>query len=140
MRIATEEIRTLAVQAYESGIADRELLTKIFHCSLSSLGRWIRESRKSGRLAPLARGHRPPLFSEEETVELREFIDENPGATLEEIRAHFKKQCSLAAMCKIVANLGYTLKKNTAGKRARQGGHPRKAARVGKIPGRSSCR
>ena len=108
MRIASEEIRTLAVEAYESGTADRELLAKIFRCSVSSLGRWIREARESGRLAPLARGHRPPLFSEAEAGELRGFIDSNPGATLEEIRARFKKQCSLAAMCRIVAGLGHT--------------------------------
>ena len=131
MRIASEEIRTLAVEAYESGTAGRELLAKIFRCSVGSLGRWIREARESGRLAPLARGHRRPLFSEAEAGELRGFIDSNPGATLEEIRARFKKQCSLAAMCKIVAKLGCTLKKNAAGKRARQGGRPRKAARVG---------
>jgi transposase len=111
MRIASEETRTLAVEAHESGAADRELLAKIFRCSVSSLGRWIREARESGRLAPLARGHRPPLFSEAEAGELRGFMDSNPGATLEEIRARFKKRCSLAAMCKIVARLGHTLKK-----------------------------
>jgi len=139
MRIASEEIRSLAVGAYESGVAGRELLAKIFRRSVGTLDRWIREARESGRLAPLARGHRPPLFGEAEAAELRGFIDGNPGATLEEIRARFKKRCSLAAMCKIVARLGYTLKKNAAGKRARQGGHPRKAARVGQVPGRSSC-
>jgi len=83
----------------------------MLRCSVSGLGRWIREARKSGRPAPLARGHGPPLFGEAEAGELRGFIDGNPGATPEEIRARFKKRCSLAAMCKIVAKLGCTLKK-----------------------------
>jgi transposase len=131
MRIASEEIRSLAVGAYESGLADRELLAKIFSRSVGTLDRWTREARESGRLAPLARGHRPPLFSEAEAAELRGFIDGNPGATLEEIRAHFKKQCSLAAMCKIVARLGYTLKKKRCGQASKTGGTSKKSGASG---------
>jgi transposase len=131
MRIATEEIRSLVVRAYSLGLATREQLAGIFSCHLSSIGRWIREARKTGRLAPLPKGHRPPAFSPAELDALKGFIDSNPGATLEEIRVHFKKGCSLAAMCKIVAKLGYTLKKNLTGERARQRRHPGEATRVG---------
>jgi len=119
MRIATEDIRPLVVKAYEPGAASRKQLVGIFGYSLSSIGRWIRECRATKRLSPLPRGHRVPAFSQEELIELGKYIEDNPDATLKEIREHFQKGCSVAAISKTVINLDYTFKKNVASKRAR---------------------
>ena len=135
MKIASEEIRTLVVRAYNSGVSSRKQLSEIFGYHIDSIGRWIRESRKTERLAPLPRGHRRSVFSCEEREQLAEFIEKNPDATLEEIRGHFQKHCSLVAIHKIVSKLGYIFKKNSEGERARARGYPQESARMARISG-----
>ncbi|MDR0477998.1 MAG: helix-turn-helix domain-containing protein [Desulfobulbaceae bacterium] len=107
MKIASEQIRTIVVEAYSSGAASRKQLAEIFGYHIGSISRWIRENRKTERLAPLPRGHRVSVFNAEERKQLAEFIENNPDATLDEIRNHFQKPCSLVAIHKIVRKLGY---------------------------------
>jgi transposase len=125
MRIATTDIRPFVVRAYESGVASRKQLAEIFGCHINSIGRWIRECRATKRLSPLPRGHRALAFSQGEL-----YVEENPDATLKEIREHFQKSCSLATISKMAANLGYAFKKNLAGKRARPGRYPKEPGRA----------
>ena len=47
----------------------------------------------------------------------------DPDVTLEEIRAHFAKACSLNAIHKHLRSLGFVFKKNIEGKRARTQRH-----------------
>ena len=113
MKIVSEEIRTLVVKAYSSGVASRKQLAEIFGYHIDSIGRWIRESQKTGLLAPQPRGHRAAKFNAEERERLAEFIEKNPDATLEEIRNHFQKRCSLVAIhtIQLSANSATSLKK-----------------------------
>ena len=111
MKIASEETRRIVVEAYSSGVASRKQLAEIFGYHRGTIGRWIRESRKTGLLAPRPRGHRPSGFNAEEREQLAEFIEKNPDATLDEIRSHFQKHCPLAAIHKIVRKPGYVFKK-----------------------------
>ena len=67
-------------------------------------------------------GHRISVFSPEERSQLSELINNKPDITLDEIRQHFQKSCSLPAIHKIVCKLGYVLKKDSASKRTRQRG------------------
>ena len=123
MKIATPEIRAIVVNAYFSGTATRQQLADIFGYHIGSIGRWIRESRQDKRLSPLPRGHRISVFTHEERAQLVEYIENNPDATLVEIREHFGKNCSLPALHKITRSLGYFFKKNSEGKRARTRGY-----------------
>jgi transposase len=118
MKIATLEIRSIVVAAYAAGTASRRQLADIFGYHIETIGRWIRYSRK-GRLTPLPRGHRISVFSLDELGQMATFIAKNPDATLAEIRDHFGKSCSLAAIHKITRKIGYVFKKNSEGKRAR---------------------
>ena len=119
MKIASEEIRSTVVNAYLSKHASRQQLADIFGYHIGSISRWIRESQRENRFSPLPRGHRVSVFSVEERIQLGEYIEKNPDATLNEIRAHFGKGCSLAALHKIIDKMGYVYKKNAEGKRAR---------------------
>lgn len=122
MKIASPEIRSIVVAAYSAGTASRRQLADIFGYHLETIGRWIRYSRK-GRLAPLPRGHRISVFNLDELGMLAAFIEKNPDATLAEIRDHFGKSCSLAAIHKLTRKIGYVFKKNSEGKRARTQGY-----------------
>jgi hypothetical protein len=65
MKIATLEIRSIVVTAYQAKVASRQQLAAVFGYHVETIGRWIRESRQ-GQFAPLPRGHRPSVFSAEE--------------------------------------------------------------------------
>lgn len=121
MKIATPEIRSIAVNAYVSGAASRQQLADIFGYHVDTIGRWIRESQQ-GKFAPLPRGHRPSVFSAGELAQLVSYINANPDATLSELCERFGQKCSLPAMHKLTRKMGYVFKKNTEGKRARTRG------------------
>ena len=56
MKIATPEIRSIAVKAYASGAANRQQHADIFgYHIIYTIGRWTRESQQE-QLAPLPRG------------------------------------------------------------------------------------
>jgi transposase len=126
MKIATPEIRSIAVNAYVSGAADRRQLAEIFGYHIETIGRWIRESQRE-QFAPLPRGHRPSIFSHEELEQLGAYIRINPDATLSELCERFGQKCSLPAMHKITRKMGYIFKKNAEGKRARTRGRSKEA-------------
>lgn len=102
MKIATPEVRTLAVNAHLSGKADKKQLADIFSVDIATLNRWIRDAQKEGRFAPRPRGHRSAAFSPEERERLRKILHKHPEMTLQEIRTYFQKACSLAAVSRTV--------------------------------------
>ena len=133
MKTASSEIRKIAVKAYGSGIS-RQQVADIVGYHLNSVSRWIREFERENRLEAHPRGHRPSLFSEAERREMVELIGKQPDITLEELRSRFAKTCSLNAIHKILKVLGFVVKKNSAGKRARTRGYNPGQSGMGRIP------
>lgn len=126
MKIANEEIRSLVVKAFLSGTASRQQLSEIFGYTPASISNWVREYRQEKRLAPRPQGHRKSAFTDAELGQLSALLEKNVDLTLAEIKEHFHKQCSLVAIHKTVAKIGFVFKKNSEGKRTRTRG--RKAA------------
>lgn len=118
MKTASAETRALVVKAYTSGIATRKQLAEIFGYHIQSIGNWIREFEREGRIAPRQKGHRKSVFTDDEKSALIELVHSNVDITLEELRERFGKSCSLVAIHKTVVKLGFVFKKNIAGKRA----------------------
>lgn len=112
MKIATPEIRALAVNAHLAGTADKQQIAGIFNVDLTTLNRWIRDAQKEGRFTPRPRGHRKPAFTPEEQERLREMLDRQPEMTLREIRDRFQKSCSLTTVYRAVK--ASILRKNNA--------------------------
>ena len=123
MKIANEEIRGLVVKAFLSGTASRQQLSEIFGYTPASISNWVREYKQEQRLAPRPQGHRKPAFTDAELEQLSALLEENVDMTLAEITEHFHKQCSLVAIHKTVARIGFVFKKNSEGKRTRTRGH-----------------
>ena len=132
MKIATPEIRSIAVNAYLSGAASRRQLADIFGYHVETISRWIRESRQE-KFAPSPRGHRPSVFTVEELEQLDAYIKNNPDATLNELCEQFGRKCSVPAMHKITRKMSYVFKKNTEGKRTRTRGHSKEARRMADV-------
>jgi transposase len=123
MKTASAEIRELVVKAYMSRVATRKQLSEIFDYHIQSIGNWIREYTREGRIAALPKGHRESVFSPEEREQLVALLQNRVDMTLAEIKDYFGKDCCLAAIHRIVAKLGFVVKKNSAGKRTRSRGH-----------------
>jgi len=117
MKTASAETRALVVKAYTSGVATRKQLAEIFGYHIQSIGNWIREFEREGRIVPRAKGHRKSVFTDEEKIALTQLFQDNTDITLEELREKFSKNCSLVAIHKTVIKLGFAFKKNSAGKR-----------------------
>ena len=112
MKTASAEIRALVVKAYISGIATRKQLADIFGYHIQSIGNWIREYTREGRIAPHAKGHRKSVFTDQEKNRLVELSKSTTDITLKEIKELFGKSCSLAAIHKTVVKLGFVFKKH----------------------------
>lgn len=119
MKIASEEIRSLAVNAYVLGKASRQQLSEIFGYTPTSISNWVREYKREKRLAPRPQGHRKSVFTDIELKQLSELLEERVDLTLAEIKEHFHKRCSLTAIHKTVVKLGFVFKKNAESQRTR---------------------
>ena len=130
MKTADVQTRERVVKAYTAGVATRKQLAEIFGYHIQSIGNWIREYQREGRIAPLPKGHRNSVFSPEEREQLAALLKHRVDMTLFEIKEHFGKTCCLAAIHRIVVGLGFVVKKNTQGKRTRSRRYSRPAQRM----------
>jgi transposase len=122
MKTANSEVRLIAIKAYQAGIP-RQQVADIVGYHLNSVSRWIREFEREERLEARPRGHRPSIFSLDDTQNLTELLKKDVDMTLKEIRSHFAKDCSLNAIHKWVKSLGFVYKKNSESKRTRTRRH-----------------
>lgn len=134
MKFASAEIREKAVRAYLDGKGTARQLADIFGYTPATICNWVRVYRQTRRLSAKPNGHRKSCFTEEELAQLKKVIAETPDITLQEIKTRFNKSCCLAAICRILAKLGFSYKKNSQSKRARQGGCKTKKRKMADIP------
>lgn len=134
MKFASPEIREKAVRAYLDGKGTARQLADIFGYTPTTICNWVRAYRETQQLAAKPNGHRKSCFTDEELIRLKEVISETPDITLQEIKTRFNKSCCLAAICRIVAKLGFTYKKNSQGKRTGQRGCKAKKRKMADIP------
>ena len=115
MKRACQEIRALAVKGVQSGQYTVQQMADLTEYTAASIYNWIRVSREEDRLTAKPGGHRAPAFSADEQEQLRELLKQQPSITLEEIREHFQKSCSVVAVYKTLRRMGITFKKNIKG-------------------------
>lgn len=134
MKFASPEIREKAVRAYIDGKASAKQLAEIFGYTRATICNWVRAYQKTEQLAAKPNGHRKSCFSDAEIVQLKTLLAKTPDMTLAEIKAHFNKSCCLSAICRLLAKLGYSYKKNSQGKRTSQGGCKKEERRLAEFP------
>jgi transposase len=133
MKTATSEIRKIVVKAYASKIATRKQLAAIFGYHIQSIGNWIRQYAKTEQIAPLPKGHRKSVFSDDEKKVLVELLNNNVDLTLAEIKTCFGKTCSLSTVHETTVKLGFVFKKNSEGKRAKPRGYSTRSTGMDRI-------
>jgi transposase len=119
MGIASAQVRQRAINAYMDGEGTQALVAKLYGVDLSTFQRWLQRYRKSGRAAPLPRGHNPPALNDAQMQQLDTLVQQTPDATLEQLRDEMGLSCSIVAMHNALKRLGYRYKKNSTGQRTR---------------------
>ena len=111
MGIANAQVRQRAINAYMDGEGTQALVAKLYGVDLSTFQRWLQRYRKSGRAAPLPRGHNPPALDDAQMQELNTLVQKTPDATLEQLRDAMDLSCSIVAVHNALKRLGYRFKK-----------------------------
>lgn len=104
----SEDLRKRVIENYEGGMTKKEI-TEIFKIGISTLNRWIREYKTTGRMVPKERTkYRQRKFSD---ADLLEYVTQNPSATLKQMSEHFKVKVS--SVWQRLKQLKITRKKKT---------------------------
>jgi len=141
MRAYSFDLRNRVLTFCDAGKGTHEV-SNILGVSESWIRRLKQRRREEGRVAIRSSGgRRHGHFDALRLSQLEEWVRQHPDATLEALRARVVDQmelrCSLMAVCRALKKLGWSLKKNAAGQRARSS---RRAAPSRKLPHRPSIR
>jgi len=79
------EVRERVVAAYRAGKGTYAEIAELFGVGEASVDRWLRLAREKESLAPKPRPGRAPKLDEQSRAVLRELVEENNDATLEEL-------------------------------------------------------
>lgn len=119
MGIASGEIRQRALSAYKADKGTQEEIAALYGVSTRTFQRWCEQFERTGSTHPKKRGHRNAVYTGKELKRLDRTVTKHPDATLEELRKLTGKSCSIMAVQRAVIRLGYNLKKNAVGQRAK---------------------
>jgi transposase len=114
MRAYSTDLRERILSAVERGKGSLRELADLFLVSLSTIVRLLRHYRVSGSLRPKAHSGGPrPLLDADACQRLRDFVREQPDATLAELQERLGIPCSLSTLCRTLQRLGLSRKKKT---------------------------
>ena len=110
------DLRDRVVGACDSGEWTREEIAEEFGVSTSWIRRLLQRRRETGEYRPKQgeRG-RKPVYSGQALERLDRLVEEQPDATLHELRDRTGAACSLVTMSNTLKRLGYRRKKRRPG-------------------------
>ena len=114
MKAHSMDLRERIVAACESGTMTQEAVAKLFSVSYRSVKMLLRQWRETGDLSPHKRGGRRPIFDAAALKRLKQALEKNPDAILDELRDACGVACSLPTVHNTLKRLGYRRKKNAA--------------------------
>ena len=104
------------VAACDEGVDTRDEIADQFGVSTSWMRRLLQRRRESGSYATRkGRRGRKAAFDAELLKKLDDLVQEQPDATLEELRARTGVSCSLVTVSNTLVRLGYRRKKRRSG-------------------------
>jgi transposase len=112
MKPYSQDLRQRIIDTAKHGGATVKQIAERFLVSVSFVTRLLQLHRTTGSVEPRPHGGgNPAVLTPEDLQRLREFIGEQPDATLEECRQHLGSSCSLATICRALSRLGLPRKK-----------------------------
>ena len=131
METYSMDLRERVVRACDAKRGSREHIAKLFGVSTAWIRRLLQRRRESGTIAPKPHGGgRPAKFSGKKLDRLRKLVEQQPDATLAELRDRSGVEGSIMAVHRALERLGSRLKKS----------HSTPASKTGRTSKRSGKR
>jgi transposase len=112
MKPYTMDLRERVVAAVDRHEGSQRQIARRFDISTSTLSRWLRGRRQTGSIAPKSHGGgHPPALDEPHREQLRELIQQQPDATLDELKQRLGIACHRMAIWRTLRKLRISRKK-----------------------------
>lgn len=112
----TIELRTKAVEAYNTGAGTQEEISSYFQIGLSTFKRWLQRKRAGEPLEPITQGKgRPKTLDAPHLETIKQVVKEAPSITLHELSELLKEKHKVkagnAVICRALKQLNLRYKK-----------------------------
>jgi transposase len=112
MKAYSQDLRQRILDTVQRGDGTLGQIARRFLVSVSFITRLLQRHRSTGSLEPRPHGGgNPAVLSPEDLEQLRELVQEQPDATLEELRQRLGVSCSLMTLSRALCKLGLPRKK-----------------------------
>src|SRR3954452_19668394 len=112
MKAISEDLRKRILETIQRGDGSLRQIARRFLVSVSFITRLLQLHRSTGSLEPRPHGGgNPAVLGPEDLEQLRELVQKQPDATLEELRQRLGVSCSLMAISRALRKLGLPRKK-----------------------------
>jgi transposase len=112
MRAYSQDLRQRILDTVQRGEGTLRQIARRFLVSVSFVTRLLHRHRSTGSLQPKPHGGgNPAVLGPEDLKRLREFVRQQPDATLEELRQRLGASCSLMTISRALRQLGLPRKK-----------------------------
>jgi transposase len=112
MKAISEDLRKRILETIERGDGSLRQIARRFLVSVSFITRLLQLHRSTGSLEPRPHGGgNPAVLGPEDLEQLRELVQKQPDATLEELRQRLGVSCSLMTISRALRKLGLPRKK-----------------------------
>jgi transposase len=112
MKAISEDLRKRILETIQRGDGSLRQIARRFLVSVSFITRLLQLHRSTGSLEPRPHGGgNPPILSPEDLQQLRELVQKQPDATLEELRQRLGVSCSLMTISRALCKLRLPRKK-----------------------------
>jgi transposase len=112
MKAISEDLRKRILETIERGDGSLRQIARRFLVSVSFITRLLQRHRSTGSLEPRPHGGgNPAVLGPEDLEQLRELVQKQPDATLEELRQRLGVSCSLMTISRALRKLGLPRKK-----------------------------
>ena len=113
MRPYSMDLRKRVIEAYERGEDTQAELAERFGVSVSWVEKLVRQWRESNSIAPKPHGGgRSAIVRGQALERLKAYVEQHPGATLEELRRGCRISGSIMCVFRALQRLGITRKKS----------------------------
>jgi transposase len=112
MKPYSMDLRERVIAAVDRHEGSQRQIARRFGISLSALSRWLRGRRQTGSIAPKPHGGgHPPALDRRHQEQLRDLVQQQPDATLDELKQRLGVACHRMAIWRTLRKLRISRKK-----------------------------
>jgi transposase len=113
MEAYSQDLRERVVRACDAGTQTHREIARRFGVSTAWIRRLLQRRRETGSIGALPRGRGPkPKISGQRLEKLRALVEQDPDATLEELRRRMRLKCAKSTVFLALLRLGLSYKKS----------------------------